>query len=103
MRLSPKQIEIILSTSHEVMGVDAVVWLYGSRLDNQRQGGDIDLLIETSASHGLLCRARLKTRLEQRLQLPVDVLLARRGKADSAFVAMAKMQAKPLLAIADQT
>jgi predicted nucleotidyltransferase len=102
MRLSSKQIEIILSTSHEVMGADASVWLYGSRLDDQRLGGDVDLLIEVLASPGLLCRARLKTRLEQRLQLPVDVLLARRGKADSAFVALAKMQAKPLLAMADQ-
>ena len=97
MRLSPKQIEIILSTSHEVMGIDASVWLYGSRLDDDRQGGDVDLLIEACASHGLLCKARLKTRLEQRLQLPVDVLLASRGKAHSAFVAMAKMRAQPLM------
>ena len=102
MRLSPKQIEIILSTSHEVMGMDASVWLYGSRLDDDRQGGDVDLLIEASDAHGLLCRARLKTRLEHRLQLPVDVLLAPRGTADSAFVAMAKIQAQPLLSLAEQ-
>lgn len=103
MRLSPKQIEIILNTSHDVMGDEACVWLYGSRLDDWRQGGDVDLLIEASAAHGLLCRARLKTRLEQALQLPVDVLLARHGKTDSTFVALARMQAKPLLALVDQT
>ncbi|MEI8171802.1 MAG: nucleotidyltransferase domain-containing protein [Rhodoferax sp.] len=98
MRLSPQQIEIILATSHEVMGADASVWLYGSRLDDQRQGGDIDLLVEVAPAHGLLCRARLKTRLEQRLQLPVDVLLARRGMAGGAFVAIARAQAQPLWA-----
>lgn len=98
MRLSPQQIEIILATSHEVMGADASVWLYGSRLDDQRQGGDIDLLVEVAPARGLLCRARLKTRLEQRLQLPVDVLLARRGMAGGAFVAIARAQAQPLWA-----
>ncbi len=102
MRLSPKQIEIILSTSYEVMGIDASVRLYGSRLDDGRRGGDVDLLIEACASHSLLCKALLKTRLEHRLQLPVDVLLAPRGKADSAFVALAKMQAQPLMALAEQ-
>jgi predicted nucleotidyltransferase len=102
MRLSPKQIEIILSTSQEVMGVDVLVWLYGSRLDDGRRGGDVDLLIEACASHGLLSKARLKTRLEQRLQLPVDVLLAPRGKSHSAFIALAKIQAQPLLALAEQ-
>lgn len=98
MRLSPQQIEIILATSHEVMGGDACVWLYGSRLDDQRQGGDVDLLVEASPAHGLLCRARLKTRLEQRLQLPVDVLLARRGGIDSAFMTIARAHAQPLQA-----
>ena len=98
MRLSPQQIEIILATSHEVMGGDACVWLYGSRLDDQRQGGDVDLLVEASPAHGLLCRARLKTRLEQRLQRPVDVLLARRGGIDSAFMAIARAHAQPLQA-----
>lgn len=98
MRLSPQQIDIILATSHEVMGADASVWLYGSRLDDQRQGGDVDLLVEAAPAHGLLCRARLKIRLEQRLQLPVDVLLARRGVAGSAFMAIARAHAQPLRA-----
>ena len=92
MRLSPQQIDIILATSHEVMGAD-----------DQRQGGDVDLLVEAAPPHGLLCRARLKTRLEQRLQLPVDVLLARRGMAGGAFVAIARAHAQPLRATSAPT
>jgi len=46
MRLSTEQINTIVTTSRAVAGLDAIIWLYGSRLDDTRHGGDIDLLIE---------------------------------------------------------
>jgi hypothetical protein len=45
MRLSIEQINTIVSTCRAVEGVNALVWLYGSRLDDGRHGGDIDLLM----------------------------------------------------------
>jgi predicted nucleotidyltransferase len=93
MRLSIEQINTIVSTSRAVAGVGALVWLYGSRLDDTRHGGDIDLLIEPLHPAGLLLRARIKTLLEQKLSLPVDVLVKNPGTQENPFVSIARAQA----------
>ena len=48
MRLTPEQIQAIKQTAQAVLGEDARVILFGSRADDTRRGGDIDLLFETS-------------------------------------------------------
>ncbi len=48
MRLTLEQIESIKETALEVLGEGSRVTLFGSRADNERRGGDIDLLFETS-------------------------------------------------------
>lgn len=45
MRLTPKQIETILGAAKIAFGQEAEVWLFGSRVDDARRGGDIDLLV----------------------------------------------------------
>ena len=47
MRLSQDQIHAIKHTAQTVLGDDARVMLFGSRTDDGRRGGDIDLLFET--------------------------------------------------------
>jgi len=47
MRLTEQQRGIIRSAVTEVFGGGANVWLFGSRVDDSKRGGDIDLLIET--------------------------------------------------------
>lgn len=46
MRLTDQEIETIRTAAREVFGPDAVVRLFGSRLDDARQGGDIDLHVD---------------------------------------------------------
>ena len=96
MRLSAEQINTIVTTCRNVAGASALVWLYGSRLDDTRHGGDIDLLIEPADTVSLLLRARIKTLLEQTLHLPVDVLVKNPGTNDNPFVSIARAQAKLL-------
>ena len=96
MRLTTQQIDSIILTTRSIAGQHAKVWLYGSRLDDARRGGDIDLLIESAPAAGLIARAQIKNRIEQILQLPVDVLATCTGKQDSPFVAIARAQAIPL-------
>lgn len=47
MRLTQQQIASIKQTAHAVLGEDARVILFGSRVDDAKKGGDIDLLFET--------------------------------------------------------
>ena len=47
MRLTPRQIELIKVAAQRALGVRSRIWLFGSRADDTRLGGDIDLLVET--------------------------------------------------------
>ncbi len=46
MRLSPRQLTIIRDLAREHFGEGAEVYLFGSRVDDGRRGGDIDLFID---------------------------------------------------------
>lgn len=43
MRLTPDQIDAILRCARDTLGPDPQVWLFGSRVDDTKKGGDIDL------------------------------------------------------------
>jgi hypothetical protein len=48
MRLTASQIETIRNTTQQNFGADASVWLFGSRVDDTRRGGDVDLYVEST-------------------------------------------------------
>jgi hypothetical protein len=45
VRLTPRQIEVLKEVGAEVFGPQARLFLFGSRLDDARRGGDIDLYV----------------------------------------------------------
>jgi predicted nucleotidyltransferase len=47
MRLTPEQVHIIKGTVARLAGPASRVWLFGSRVDDEERGGDIDLLVES--------------------------------------------------------
>jgi predicted nucleotidyltransferase len=78
MRLSQQTQQIIRETVREVFGAGAVVKLFGSRVNNDARGGDIDLLVELPAITTEIERKTMQ--LIARLQLrigdqPIDVLV----------------------------
>jgi uncharacterized protein len=100
MRLTSDQVLTILGTASRVSGGHALVYLFGSRLDDRARGGDVDLLIETPHGLTLLERARLKLELEEGLGLPVDVVSRARDAAPTPFqrIALAgavRLEARP--------
>ena len=96
MRLTPAQINTIKSTATAVLGEGAQVWLYGSRLDDERRGGDVDLLVESERKTTVMDRARFKYQVENALQLPVDVLMVQIGQKASPFETIARDKAVSL-------
>ena len=83
MRLSSEKVEAIKDAAAEVFGDDAQVWLFGSRVDDARRGGDIDLYIETGLASAAE-RARLEARFWVRLQRilgerKIDIVTHARG------------------------
>lgn len=46
MRLTQQQIDSIKQATEETFGPDVKVWLFGSRVDDTKRGGDIDLYVE---------------------------------------------------------
>ena len=79
MRLTPGQQSAIRSAVAETFGDAANVWLFGSRVDDNKRGGDIDLLIETGQSDvAAIVRMELAflTKLQMKLgEQKIDVLV----------------------------
>lgn len=82
MRLKPDQIAFIKTTVAEHFGVGARVRLFGSRVDDAKRGGDIDLYVEppesvlADRSALYMRRVRCMGRLEDGLPFPVDLVVA---------------------------
>lgn len=79
MRLTPSQVKAIQRATTEVFGAQASVWLFGSRVDDNKRGGDIDLMIrpeDASPREILLRKIRFLTKLERLLgERKVDVVI----------------------------
>ena len=60
MRLSSNQRTAIVESVRESYGPDAKVWLFGSRVDDTKRGGDIDLLVAAKAEPGQGVRQKLR-------------------------------------------
>ena len=56
MRLKQKEIDYIKTTAKECFGANVKVYLFGSRVDDSKRGGDIDLYIETDCRNNILKR-----------------------------------------------
>jgi len=103
MRLTSQQIDHIKLAAREVFSTAVDVRLFGSRLDDDKRGGDIDLLIEPaqslSATEVVSRRQRFVAQLYQRLgEQRIDVLIAPVGQRDDRpVVAAARKEGQYLL------
>jgi len=83
MRLTRDQIAAIRQAAEESFGEGSQVWLFGSRVDDRRRGGDIDLLVrpaQAACIPDLKRKVRFLGRLERSLgERKVDVLVDTAG------------------------
>jgi len=80
MRLSASQIDIIKRVTREVWGDQTLVYLFGSRTDDSKKGGDIDLYIHLEAEQEpkkiMLKKAEFLSKLVIQLgEQKIDVLV----------------------------
>jgi uncharacterized protein len=77
MRLTQRQQSVITDVAAETFGPDAKVILFGSRVDDTKRGGDIDLLVECPhpIANAGLAAARMAARIQLRLgEQKIDIL-----------------------------
>lgn len=94
MRLTPHHIRQIRDCIHQSFGAKSRTWLFGSRTDDTRRGGDVDLYVEpesVSLRAELLCKSPLRDLLD----LDVD-RVARRSDAPRPIHRIARESGIPL-------
>ena len=96
MRISHHARDCIRQATLEVAGPQARAMLFGSRTDDQKRGGDIDLLIELPepVQDSLALSVRLAARIQRQIGLrKIDVLVADPTTAESPLLRQARHDA----------
>jgi len=98
MRLQPKEVNAIAQAARDAFTPGTAVFLFGSRVDDSKRGGDIDLLVEIPEAMLPAELVRRRTRFVSHIyrlldEQRIDVVIATQGQQDSReVVAMAKRQ-----------
>jgi len=76
MRIAKDKLAEALGVIRDTYGTDTPVWLFGSRADESKRGGDVDLFIQ-SENRDLMTKIRCRRRLMEIFDLKVDLLVGR--------------------------
>ena len=75
MRLSKKEIDSIKNII-SLYCPDAKIYLFGSRLDDSKRGGDIDLFI-ISSKNDYNTKLLIASQIERAISKPIDIVMHR--------------------------
>ena len=96
MRLDATQKALLSRLIRQRLGEDAKIFVFGSRLDDVRTGGDVDLLVEFGRVVTRQEHAALAVDVEEALGLPVDIVFWVAGQPALAFQRMIRADAVKL-------
>lgn len=96
MRLDAGQKAVLNRLIRNRLGEDVEIFVFGSRLDDARTGGDIDLLVESGHVVTRQEHAALVLDVEEAVGLPVDIVVRVAGQPASAFQRMVQATARRL-------
>lgn len=105
MRMTPGEVRAVAEAASSVLPTGTRVLLFGSRVDDARRGGDIDLLVETpvlpSADEVVRLRNGFTAQLYRHLgERRIDIVMTVQGTEDvRAVVAQARRDAIELAAV----
>lgn len=92
MRLTTRERTIIVQTIAATFGQEAKLWLFGSRVDDNKRGGDIDLYVETTESSQML-QKRMAVMATLQMQLgdqKIDLLVRSLTEEEKSIHRIAK-------------
>ncbi len=99
MRLTEKEITIIVAAARKHFGPTVRVYLFGSRNDDRKKGGDIDLFIQNREPEKLTIRNKISYLTDLILALgeqKIDVVLDHPASVKSIFRQTIQQTAIPL-------
>lgn len=101
MRLSENEVKVIKKTAEETWGNNVMVFLFGSRTDDEKRGGDIDLFIQlpdkTDAKNLVQQKAKFLSKLYFLLgEQKIDVIIKTPMNQNQLIIETAKETGIPL-------
>lgn len=87
MRVTPEQLSVFDMFAHRYFGEDAALWLFGSRVDDRKKGGDYDFFVETNLVNADEIVARKLALLAELQSTPqfedekIDIVVKRRASS----------------------
>lgn len=100
MRITEQQRSSICRTLGRYFGPDSRVWLFGSRVDDTRRGGDVDLYVEAEIDPGadkFMRKIEAGTALEDIFEgAKVDLVVRFQGEPEQPIHRIAKARGAPL-------
>ena len=95
MRLSPEYISVIKNSILEYIP-EAEIFLYGSRTDDSKKGGDIDLLVKVQQEPERIIKSQIKTQIFNKIgEQKIDIIYKSPEK-NSSFIKLIELEALPL-------
>jgi predicted nucleotidyltransferase len=88
MRITENEITAIKKLAQKIFGKGTIVYLFGSRIDNNKKGGDIDLFITNKEKSNLTISKKIEFLTVLKLiigEQKIDVIL------DNSFTRQKKM------------
>ncbi len=96
VRLTPAEIQGICDVFARLVGaVPATLWLFGSRVDTEKRGGDIDLFLELAGSVDNVTAFARKIRValyDQIGERKIDLVIKTPAMPASALYDMARLE-----------
>jgi predicted nucleotidyltransferase len=99
VRLTEREVTAIRAAVQKHFGADARVVLFGSRADDAKRGGDIDLLVESRLAGGEAERAKLRALSDMQFEIgdqKIDLIPTSSEEDTREVVRYARREGVPL-------
>lgn len=93
MRLGKEQAVMIRQLVKSRLGEESQVWLFGSRVDDSKRGGDVDLYVESKQPCDLATKLSLMSEIQRLIGLrKIDLLVKNNSDSERDIFVTAKSE-----------